>query len=318
MSSLSLRVERIEPLTPTIRRLILVDASGQRLPGFTPGAHIEVQIPGEKSQWRAYSLVNLPNDDYYEIAVQLEDRSSGGSRWIHGVQVGEPVTVRAPKNHFELMDHADDYLLIAGGIGITPILGMARSLSSRRRPFTLHYAGRAAVGMAYLAEVQALATAQCWVSGGDPALRMPLPTLLDSPASGRQLYVCGPKSLITSVLQSAREAGWDDSRVHSELFIGALGTDSGLEAETGFEVELRASGVTLQVPAGQTVLEAMIEADLDPMFDCRRGDCGVCVAQVLEGAVEHRDICLSERERAEGSFCTCVSRASGARLVLDL
>lgn len=314
MPSLSLRIERIDPLTPQIRRLMLVADPGQALPGFTPGAHIEVQIPGSKVMWRAYSLVSLPDNPHYEIAVQLEDQSSGGSRWIHTVQVGQQLVVREPKNHFPLVPQASDTLLIAGGIGITPILGMARSLAARQQPFTLHYAGRDASRMAYLQEVQALGTAQCWISGGDPTRRLPLASLLASPTAGRQLYVCGPKSLISSVLHTARELGWDDSQVHSELFIGSLDT----EAEGAFEVELRASGVTLQVPPGKSVLEAMIEAGLDPMFDCRRGDCGVCVAQVLEGAADHRDICLSERERADGSFCTCVSRASSARLVLDL
>ncbi|VVQ13195.1 Carnitine monooxygenase reductase subunit [Pseudomonas fluorescens] len=314
MPSLSLRIERIDPLTPRIRRLILVADAAQPLPGFTPGAHIEVWIPGSKPMWRAYSLVSLPGNVHYEIAVQLEDQSSGGSRWMHEVQVGQQVLVRAPKNHFPLVADASDYLLIAGGIGITPMLGMARALAARQRPFTLHYAGRDAERMAYLEEVQALGTARCWISGGNQARRLPLAHLLDSHASGRQLYVCGPKSLIGEVLQTARGLGWDDSQLHSELFIGSLDT----EPEGAFEVELRTSGVTLQVPAGKSVLEAMIEADLDPMFDCRRGDCGVCVAQILEGAAEHRDLCLSARERADGSFCTCVSRASGARLVLDL
>lgn len=314
MPSLSLRIERIDPLTPQIRRLILVADADQPLPGFTPGAHIEVQIPGSKPMWRAYSLVSLPDAAHYEIAVQLEDQSSGGSRWMHGVQVGQQLVVRAPKNHFPLVAPASDYLLIAGGIGITPMLGMARSLASRQQPFALHYAGRDADRMAYLEEVLALGTARCWISGGDPAQRLPLTSLLASPTSGRQLYVCGPKPLISNVLQTARELGWDDRQLHSELFIGSLDG----ETEGAFEVELRTSGITLQVPMGKTVLDAMIEADLDPMFDCRRGDCGVCVAQVLEGAADHRDICLSERERADGSFCTCVSRASSARLVLDL
>lgn len=314
MPSLSLRIERIDPLTPQIRRLILVAEAGEALPDFTPGAHIEVQIPGSKPMWRAYSLVNLADASHYEIAVQLEAQSSGGSRWIHGLQVGQPLLVRAPKNHFPLLPDAEDYLLIAGGIGITPMLGMARSLAARRQPFALHYAGREANRMAYLDEVRTLDSAHCWISAGDPARRLPLGEVLASPAHGRQLYVCGPKSLISSVLQTARELGWDDSQLHSELFIGSLDAD----AAGAFEVELRSSGVTLQVPASKSVLEAMIEADLDPMFDCRRGDCGVCVAQVLEGAADHRDICLSERERADGSFCTCVSRAAGARLVLDL
>ncbi|MGF0238646.1 PDR/VanB family oxidoreductase [Rhodococcus sp. IEGM1300] len=314
MSSLSLRIERIDPLTPNIRRLILVPDAGHALPGFTPGAHIELQIPGEKPSWRAYSLVNLPEAGHYEIAVQLKEQSSGGSRWIHALQAGQQVAARVPKNHFPLLEDADDYLLIAGGIGITPMLGMARALAAQGRPFTLHYAGRDATRMAYLEEVRTVHAAHCWISGGDPTRRLPLATLLGSPTSGRQLYVCGPKSMIANVLHIACELGWPDHQVHSELFIGTLETD----ADSGFEVELRASGVTLLVPAGKSVLDAMIEAELDPMFDCRRGDCGVCVAQVLEGDAEHRDICLSERERAGGSFCTCVSRASSARLVLDL
>jgi ferredoxin-NADP reductase len=314
MSSLPLRIERIDPLTPHIRRLILVADANQPLPEFTPGAHIEVQIPGSKAMWRAYSLVSLPGNPHYEIAVQLEDQSSGGSRWMHGVQVGQQLQVRAPNNHFPLATDASDYLLIAGGIGITPMLGMARALAANQQPFILHYAGRDACRMAYLQEVQALESAHCWISGGDPARRLPLPHLLKSHAPGRHLYVCGPKSLITAVLQTARELGWDERQLHSELFIGSLDTQSA----GAFEVELRSSGVTLQVPAGQSVLEAMIAADLDPMFDCRRGDCGVCVAQVIDGVADHRDICLSERERAGGSFCTCVSRASSARLVLDL
>lgn len=314
MPTLSLRIERIDSLTPHIRRLILTADAGQTLPGFTPGAHIEVQIPGSKPMWRAYSLVSLPEQPHYEIAVQLEDQSSGGSRWMHDVQVGQQLEVREPKNHFPLANDASHYLLIAGGIGITPILGMARSLAANQRSFTVHYAGRDANRMAYLHEVQALDNAQCWISGADPARRLPLNSLLSSPASSSHLYVCGPKSLISDVVQTARTLGWDDSQVHSELFIGTLDTQS----ESGFEVELRTSGVILQVPAGKSVLDAMIEADLNPLFDCRRGDCGVCVAQVLEGAAEHRDICLSERERAGGSFCICVSRSSSARLVLDL
>lgn len=314
MPSLSLRIERIDPLTPRIRRLILVADAQQPLPGFTPGAHIEIQIAGSKPQWRAYSLVNLPGRAHYEIAVQLEEQSSGGSRWIHQLQVGQPLQVRAPKNHFPLVTQASDYLLIAGGIGITPMLGMARALAAGQQPFTLHYAGREAQGMAYLEEVRALGSAHCWISGGDPARRLPLASLLATPHNGRQLYVCGPKALIASVLHSARELGWDDSHVHSELFTGSLDATG----DTGFEVELRSSGITLQVPAGKSVLEAMLDTDLDPLFDCRRGDCGVCVAQVLEGSAEHRDICLSARERSDGRFCTCVSRASSARLVLDL
>lgn len=314
MSSLSMRVERIDALTAQIRRLFLVPEAADTLPDFTPGAHIELHVPGERVQRRAYSLVNLPGSGHYEIAVQLEEPGTGGSRWVHALQVGECLQVEAPKNHFPLAIDAEQYLLIAGGIGITPMLGMARALVREGREFSLHYAGRDSTRMAYLEEVQGLSSSQCWISGGDASRRLPLADVLGSPQARRHLYVCGPKAMIASVLESARAFGWDESQLHSELFAGSLeGADEG-----AFEVELRGSGVTLHVPAGKSVLDVMIEADLDPMFDCRRGDCGVCVTQVLEGDAEHRDICLTASERAAGSFCTCVSRASGSRLVLDL
>lgn len=314
MSSLSLKVERIDSLTPRIRRLLLVADNAQPLPPFTPGAHIELQVPGERALHRAYSLVNLPDNRHYEIAVQLEERSSGGSRWVHALQVGARIQAQTPENHFPLCDSAESYLLIAGGIGITPMLGMARALQAAGKAFTLHYAGRDSQHMAYLEDVRALSNAQCWISGGDSARRLPVREVLAGPQPGRHLYMCGPHSLINSLFEHARQLGWAEDHLHCELFSGVLEDHT----DQGFELELRGSGLTLQVTSGQSVLDAMIDAGLDPMFDCRRGDCGVCVAQVLEGETEHRDICLSERDRASGSFCTCVSRASSSRLVLDL
>ncbi|QGZ29065.1 PDR/VanB family oxidoreductase [Stutzerimonas stutzeri] len=314
MSSLSLRVERIESLTPRIRRLLLASEGGQALPSFLPGAHIELHVPGERPMQRAYSLVNLPGENYYEIAVQLEQPSTGGSRWVHGLQEGQSLKVEAPKNHFPLSEMAKDALLIAGGIGITPILAMARALRQEGRGFALHYGGRDASGMAYLDEVRAMPEARCWISGEPASGRIPLSEVLAAPVAGRHLYVCGPKSLIADVLDTARDLGWAEDYLHSELFAGSLE----VAGETAFDAELRGSGVTLHVPVGQSLLDVMVAAGLDPMFDCRRGDCGVCVTQVLEGDAEHRDICLSERDRASGSFCTCVSRARGGRLVLDL
>ncbi|MFC3608620.1 PDR/VanB family oxidoreductase [Stutzerimonas tarimensis] len=314
MSSLNLRVDRIDSLTPRIRRLLLVSEDGSALPSFAPGAHLELHVPGERPLLRAYSLVNLSGREFYEIAVQLEERGSGGSRWVHGLEPGQRLTAEAPRNHFPLSEVGDHALLIAGGIGITPILGMARALRQAGRNFALHYAGREASRMAYLDEVRAMPEARTWISAVPASGRMPLAAVLAEPVAGRHLYVCGPRGLITEVLDTARRIGWDEDQLHSELFAGSLE----IEGETAFEAELRASGVTLQVPAGQNLLEVMIEAGLDPLFDCRRGDCGVCVTQVLEGEAEHRDICLSERDRASGSFCTCVSRARGGRLVLDL
>ncbi|MGE8152553.1 PDR/VanB family oxidoreductase [Pseudomonas vancouverensis] len=314
MSSLSLRVEHIELLTPRIRRLLLVSSDARPLPGFTAGAHLELHVPGSRVQRRAYSLVNLPDEYHYEIAVQLEETSTGGSRWVHALRVGDELQAEAPRNHFPLHEDTEHALLIAGGIGITPMLGMARSLQAAGKPFTLHYAGRDAAHMAYLPEARTCLDSHCWISGGDPQKRFPAATILKAPKPGLHLYICGPTAMLNSVLACARELGWAEDHLHYELFSGALE----MAGDQGFEVHLRESGVTLQVAAGQSVLDAMLEAGLDPMFDCRRGDCGVCVTQVIDGQADHRDICLSERERASGSFCTCVSRARSALLVLDL
>ncbi|EGH28922.1 reductase component of dioxygenase system [Pseudomonas syringae pv. japonica str. M301072] len=314
MSSLFLKIEKIEALTPRIRRLLLTDQGGGLLPQFTPGAHLELHIPGERKQKRAYSIVNVSAGKHYEIAVQLDDKSTGGSSGVHTLTEGQIIEVDPPRNHFPLVDNAKHVLLIAGGIGITPMLSMGRALQASRKAFTLHYAGRDAANMAYLEEVQCLANNHCWISGGDASNVFPAATVLANPSEGTHLYICGPAEMITAVIQVARELGWPDDHVHYELFAGSLEEDG----DQAFEVELRASGMTLAVNAGQTLLDVMIEAGLDPMFDCRRGDCGVCVTQVIEGEADHRDICLSERERSGGAFCTCVSRAKTAKLVLDL
>lgn len=314
MSSLSLKVLQTELLTPGIRRVLLVCPDARALPAFTAGAHLELHVPGSRTQRRAYSLVNLPGSDHYEIAVQLEAHSTGGSRWVHSLKAGDLLHAEAPRNHFPLSDHTEHALLIAGGIGITPMLGMARALHAEGRPFTLHYAGRDAAHMAYLQEAQGCADSHCWISGGDPQRRFPASEVLAAPRAGLHLYICGPAPMLNSVLACARELGWAEDHLHYELFSGAL-EEAG---DQSFEVRLQASGISLQVAANQTILDAMLEAGLDPMFDCRRGDCGVCVTQVVEGEADHRDICLSARDRTDGAFCTCVSRASSSLLVLDL
>ncbi|AJW94695.1 PDR/VanB family oxidoreductase [Burkholderia gladioli] len=317
MTPLRMRVARIDSLTPTIRRLHLVAADGRPLPPFEAGAHLGVHVPlGERSQRRAYSLVNPGGEDaHYEIAVLLEPAGSGGSRWMHALEVGQLLEADPPRNDFRLATDARRHLLIAGGIGITPILAMARTLAAAGAPHALHYAARDAAAMAYRDEVAALAHARCWFDGGDPRRGLPLADTIGTFEAGTHLYVCGPAGLVAATLDTARRLGWPDDALHSELFAApAAPTD----ADAAFEVHLAASGRVLAVPAGTSVLDAMIAAGLDPLYDCRRGDCGVCTAQLLDGEPEHRDICLTGDEHAEGRFCPCVSRAKSARLVLDL
>uniref|UniRef100_UPI003F497B3F flavin reductase family protein n=1 Tax=Cupriavidus yeoncheonensis TaxID=1462994 RepID=UPI003F497B3F len=191
---------------------------------------------------------------------------------------------------------------------------MALSLKNKGAEFDLHYVARDATQAAYAAEMQYLPNATCWFDDGDPARGIPLDVVIGKPIPGRHLHVCGPKGFIAAVLDTARKHGWDEMSLHCELFTGSLTA----EGDRPFAVELSESGVVLEVSVGQSVMEAMEAAGLDPIFDCRRGDCGICVAKVLSGTADHRDVCLSTRERDAGSFCICVSRAKSERLVLDL
>ncbi|QGZ65021.1 PDR/VanB family oxidoreductase [Paraburkholderia acidisoli] len=326
---LRMRVARIDALTAAIRRLHLVAANGAPLPAFEAGAHIGVHVPlGERTQRRAYSLVNAAassqdptfNPDHYEIAVLLEPASSGGSRWMHALRPGDEVDIDAPRNDFPLAPGARRHLLIAGGIGITPILAMARALGAAGETYALHYAARDAISMAYHDEVGALGDATRWFDGGDPRHGMPLAETIGRPEPGAHLYVCGPGGLITATLAAARALGWPDDALHSERFAAAPTAAGGAEAAESapFEVRLAASDRVLVVPPGTSILDVMIEAGLDPLYDCKRGDCGVCTTQLLEGEADHRDICLTGDDHARGAFCPCVSRAKSARLVLDL
>ncbi|QQX88993.1 oxidoreductase [Cupriavidus necator] len=317
-NTIALRVERIDPITPRVRRMLLVSDSGAPLPMYEPGAHIELHVPASgraPAMRRAYSLVR-PADGgrHYEIAVQLEEQGSGGSRWVHQLREGQRLTASGPRNEFPLRGAAQRPLLLAGGIGITPILSMALHLQQQGQAFDMHFVAREASQAAYAAEVHALPNARCWFDGGDPSQGIALTEVIGAPTPGRHLHVCGPKGFIAAVLETANQLGWAAEALHCELFTGALASAE----DRPFTVELSASGMKVDVAVGQTVLEAMEAAGLDPLFDCRRGDCGICVAKVLGGEADHRDICLSARERESGSFCICVSRARSDQLVLDL
>lgn len=322
MTTLKLRVAHIDALTAGIRRLELRHPEGLSLPSFSAGAHLLLHIPavpGARGMRRAYSLVNAADAAtqkplFYEISVQLEEAGRGGSRWVHQLAKDAIIEAGPPRNDFPLAADATESILIAGGIGITPILAMARALAASAQPCRLHYIGRDASRMAYYDDVLALPGATCWTDGGDAEKRAPLPNLIGAPAAGRHLYICGPKGLISAVLEAAHALGWQDDRLHCELFGGTLESTG----DAAFKVTLRSAGMTLHVPQHKTILDVMIDAGIDPLFDCRRGDCGVCVATVIEGVADHRDVCLSAADRSRGAFCTCVSRSRSGHLVLDL
>lgn len=323
---LQLRVAEARELNPLIRLVRLQADDGAALPGFTAGAHLRVQVelPDGSRDWRHYSLINLSTradacgaPTEYVIAVRREDEGRGGSRFMHQrVLPGQLLTIEAPKNEFALREHSGCAVLVAGGIGVTPLVSMAAQRVAQRAPVRMHYAGRSRALMAFLPELQALLDDSLHVhADAEAGAPLDVEALLDACGADDQLYVCGPKPMLDTLLAKTQARGWTRERVHFEVFTAPT-VDAGDHA---FEVVLAQSGRSLTVPADKSILDCLIDAGCDPMFDCKRGECGVCATPVVEGEIEHRDYVLSERERREGNVMQiCISRCKGRRLVLDL
>jgi ferredoxin-NADP reductase len=326
LPTLPLRVVEARELNPLIRLLRLQADGGAVLPGFTAGAHLRVQVelPDGRSDWRHYSLINLSTradacsaPAEYVIAVRREDEGRGGSRFVHQrVQPGQVLTIEAPKNEFPLREHTGCAVLVAGGIGVTPLVSMAAQRIAQRAPVRLHYAGRSRALMAFLPELQQLLGDSLHVhADAEAGAPLDVDALLDACGADDQLYVCGPKPMLDTLLARTQARGWTRERVHFEVFTAPT-VDAGDHA---FELVLAQSGRSLTVPADKSILDCLIDAGCDPMFDCKRGECGVCATPVIEGEIDHRDYVLSERERREGNVMQiCISRCKGRRLVLDL
>jgi vanillate O-demethylase ferredoxin subunit len=223
--------------------------------------------------------------------------------------------VRAPVNHFPLAA-PPRVLLIAGGIGITPIVSMASSLVARQREFELHFSGRTREALPFVDELRALAGDKLVLhADDDPATRLSVDALLDGAQVNQPIYVCGPAGMIEAVLAAARKRGWHECDLHYELFSEVAPQ----EGDTAFEVELKSSGQCFTVPADKSLLDTLIENGADVMYDCRAGYCGLCTTKVSSGEIEHRDVYLSEADKAAGKVMqVCVSRCKSGRLVLDL
>ena len=322
---LTLCVSDAGMLTAEVRQLRLRPASaGQTLPGFTAGAHISLQVtlPDGKTDWREYSLVALSDDESkcpaeYRIAVRKENPGRGGSQFVHEqLKAGDILEVRAPRNQFPMESSNDRAVLIAGGIGVTPVASMAAHCRHIGRPVTMYYAGRSRASMAYVDELQALLGDDLHLHADDEAGKpLDLGALFSGLGASDHIYFCGPTPMIDAILAMAEKQGWPRNQVHFELF----NAPAAEEGDHAFEVELAQSGKTLTVPADKSILEVLIDEGFDPLYDCKRGECGVCACDVLSGEIDHRDYILTAREKEAGNIMhTCVSRAKGNKLVLDM
>jgi vanillate O-demethylase ferredoxin subunit len=270
---------------------------------------------------RQYSLCGDAGDRLrYRIAVLDEPASRGGSRGMHErVVEGAALQISAPRNHFPLAVGAVHHLLLAGGIGITPLLAMARALARGGQAFTLHYATRSRERTAFEAELRSSAFADrvhFHHDDGAPEQRLDLPALLAAPQAGQHLYVCGPQGFMDAVLSTARAQGWPETQLHWEYFSAPPVQAEGAGA---FEVQLGREGRVVLVPADRTVVQALADAGVMLPTSCEQGICGTCLTRVIDGQPDHRDQYLTPEEQAAcDQFLPCCSRAKSARLVLDL
>lgn len=313
---IELRLKQIRLEAQDICSYELVSSGGGSLPPFTAGAHIDVHMPG--AIVRSYSIASSPADHTrYLVAVQREQEGRGGSKWLHDqVRVGQLVTATLPKNEFGLVEDAIESVFIAGGIGITPMLSMIRRLNTLGKSWKLHYATRSREATAFMAELDELDGGRDWVQysiGGERVERMSLKSIVEVAPAQAHFYCCGPTRMIDDFITAGSTR--DPTYVHFERFSASD------EAATagGFDVILAKIGRRIPVAAGQTMLDALLDANVQIPYACSNGICGTCLTAVVSGTPDHRDDFLSEEEKKAGkSIMVCCSGSLSPELVLDL
>ncbi|MCK1715105.1 MULTISPECIES: PDR/VanB family oxidoreductase [unclassified Bradyrhizobium] len=311
---LKLKVQSVTAETPTIRSLVLGVERGA-VPRWQAGAHVRVSLPSGGD--RPYSLMALPGlpEGVLALGVLREQISTGGSAFMHALNIGDVVTASAPVNNFRLREDASPALLFAGGIGVTPILSMAAELQARGAAYHLHYAGRTPGQLAFLPQLRAVCANRLSVHYDSDASCLDIAAALHRTPASSHVYVCGPAGMIDAVKSAALMQGVAADRIHYELFKAEPPSTS----NQLFEVELRSTGQVIAIAADQSIIEALEAAGHEVLYDCRRGDCGICQCGVIEGVPDHRDVVLSDDEKASNKVMQiCVSRAKSERLVLDL
>ncbi len=310
------RVARVDQVASGIKRFELVSTSGKPLPIFSAGAHIVVTTRHDGRVWRnPYSIMGSTDDkNGYVISVHQSPESRGGSKYMHThVREGSELDISEPVNLFPIVHTGRRHILIAGGIGITPMLAMLDELSRDTTNFELHYAVRSVESGAYFSELAQGNERHIHLYRSDLGERIPLSVILSHQPLGTHVYVCGPQRMIDWALDVAKTEGWPDENVHCERFSTA-------PPGKPFDVKLK-DGRIIHVGEHQSMLEALEQAGLDAPYLCRGGACGQCVTRVTahETPLIHNDHYLSDEDKKSGQqIATCVSRADGGCLALDL
>jgi tetrachlorobenzoquinone reductase len=309
-----LRVQQKRYEADGVTSITLVDPTGAPLPTWEPGAHVALHLPG--GLVREYSLCSDPEDtSEWTVAVLRAEASRGGSVHVHDkLSVGALIEVAGPRSAFTLDGTADEHILIAGGVGITPIVAMMRRLEKTGRTWRMLYAGRSRSSMAFADEVGRSA-GEASIHADDEQGGLPdLPEMLDGLGAGAVVYCCGPAPLLDAVAKAVPE----QATLRTERF-AAPETALSEDGDTAFDVVLERSGTRIPVAQGQSVLDALLDGGLDVPSSCTEGICGTCEVGVIKGDVDHRDFLLGESEHAANKVMfPCVSRCRSAELVLDL
>lgn len=316
---LEARVSSVKLVATDIRSYKLTPADSADWPGFTAGAHID--LCPTPNMVRQYSVCNSPTEsNKYTICVKRDSQGQGGSEYIHShLSVGDTIRISKPRNNFPLHGGYSDYLLIAGGVGITPLLSMAHQLANSRSKFTLHVCAKDSTSAGISTLTSELPFAHNVVhhsNNRQPGQGFNPKRALGTYTSGRVIYLCGPTEFMVWIQQAAEAQGWPSEAIYSESFVPAASPD---QTNVAFEVQLARSGAVLQVGADESLLDVLNSHDCAVICSCTQGICGSCMTPVLEGEPEHRDAIMTDAERAKNDQMTvCVSRAKSSRLVLDL
>lgn len=325
-SWLSVRVHAVRAEALDVLSFELRAPDGGALPAFIAGSHIDVEIPTAAGPLlRQYSLCNDPAERHrYVVGVGRDVASRGGSVFLHDqLHAGAALRISAPRNNFALDEAAPHSVLVAGGIGITPMLAMARRLALLGRPWTLYHCVRSACRAAFAEALQALAPPGAAgrvvtvVDGMPGAARLDLDALVREAPPGAHFYCCGPVPMLEAFGRAT--AGVPDARVHVEWFSAPPPAATAKAPAGAFSVQLKRKNRRFDVPADKSILDVLLEGGIDVDHSCREGLCGTCETRVLAGIPDHRDPVLADRkDPPQDRILVCVSRCASAELVLDL
>lgn len=310
--SMQARICQVRWEAESILSYCLEPVNGESFPAFTAGAHINLNLAPGLS--RSYSLLNDPAEaNRYEIAVQLDPASRGGSQHVHeNWRAGQLVQISAPGNNFPLEEGAAHTVLVAGGVGITPMLSMIARLEKLGQSWELHYAARNRARAAFTGRLSQYESVHLTIGDEPVSPRMNIGSVIQSAPPDAHFYCCGPEAMLSHFRQATSSL---NGRAHFEYF----SADTEIATDGGYKLELRRSGKIIDVQAGETMLDALLNAGINVGFACSEGFCGSCKVSVLEGAPDHRDSFLTDLEKETNqAVIVCCSGARSPSLTLDL